>query len=56
MCEHETSSLERIKELSYSCEDEIAILIHDVCNNCGELLNKEVHVFRYDYSMDYLGD
>jgi len=33
-CKHESSSLERIKELDYNCEDTIKILIEDICNDC----------------------
>jgi len=48
-CEHLSSSLERQKMLDYECEGEVSFLIHDICNDCGKLLGKEKHIFKFSY-------
>lgn len=52
-CQHGFSRLERQKEISYSCEGEIKILIKDICEECNEVLGEEIHVFKFSH-IEYL--
>jgi len=49
VCKHESSQLVKVRELDYECEEYIKFLIHDICNDCGALLNEEVHVFKFSH-------
>lgn len=46
-CEHHQSELIRKREIDYSCEDEVKFLIEDICLDCGKLLGKEIHPFKF---------
>lgn len=51
-CEHESSSIEYVREIDYDCMDHIDILVKDVCNQCGKELGREIHRFKYAYNYE----
>ena len=47
-----SSSVEFVKLIEVSHEDEVKILFKDICQECGEEIGREIQRFRYDSTED----
>lgn len=45
-----SSSVEFVKLIEVSHEDEVKILFKDMCQECGKEIGREVQRFKYDYT------
>ena len=45
-CKHEANHTEPVMKTFEYHDDEISIIIENICNECGEVLNSEIQIFK----------
>lgn len=49
-----SSSIEFVKLLEVSQEDEVRVLFKEICQDCGNEIGGEVQRFKYDYTEEII--